>query len=142
MSESRYPESVCSFLSAHGGGHLCSGALAGMPEVVRVFRAAEPVAEEDPLGPAHLAWLSALGDCVSAMDERIYEHVRALADLFRAALLGAPRNRLLTDASWRQLLDRGVQLCLLPEDVFGSCPARPHLAVPDLIRAEEGGNPA
>lgn len=139
MSESRYPDSVCSFLSAHGGEHLCSGALAEMPEVVRVFRAAAPCGEADPLGPAHLAWLSAMADCISAMDERVYEHVRALMDLFRASVFAAPQDRLSAEDAWRPLLDRGIQLGLLPEDLYGIFPARPHVAVPDLLCGGKGG---
>ena len=83
MPENSFPSSVAAFLSARGGESLLSGDLANLAVIVKIFQQARPGLGSDPLSEENRAWLSVLADCIAVTDERIYEHHRALADLFR-----------------------------------------------------------
>ena len=128
MQVNRFPPSVAAFLSAHGGENLLIDEthpdLAGL---VRVFRAAEPAPGADPLSPARLEWAALTADAAEAIDQRIYEHYRALADLFRRAFFVPDREALLADAGWAALAVRGVGMGLLPADRFGEIRPVPHV---------------
>ena len=130
MPENRFPASVAAFLSARGGESLLSGDLADLPAIVKIFRQARPTPDSDPLSGENRAWLSVLADCVTCTDDRMYEHYRALADLFRAGIFRAPREQLLSDPAWSGVAEQGVRLGLLPEDLYGSARPVPHVGVP------------
>ena len=109
MADKKLPSSVISFLTGIGAG---------------------PQAE---------AGLYALLDCIGVMDERLYEHYRALIDLFREGVFRAPREKLLAYPSWNELRDNGVRLGLLSPDLYGKKLPQPHLGVPEVFaRIKEG----
>ena len=133
MQINRFPPSVVAFLSARGGENLLKDEkhpdLAGL---VRVFRDAEP-ASGDPLSAARLEWATLLADAVEAIDRRIYEHYRALADLFRGAFFTPPREKVLADPAWAALALRGVNMGLLPADRYGESRPVPHIGRVDPV---------
>ncbi|MBR2822782.1 MAG: hypothetical protein IKE24_03760 [Clostridia bacterium] len=128
MQVNRFPPSVAAFLAAGGGEDLLKDEthpdLAGL---VRFFRGAEPAPAPDPLSPARLEWAGLLLEAIEAIDQRIYEHYRAMADLFRGAFLLPGRESLLAVPSWAALAARGVRLGLLPADLFGENRPAPHI---------------
>ena len=81
----------------------------------------------------------AAGDGVT--DERIYEHYRALADLFRAGVFRAPREQLLSSPAWTSVTEKGIRLGLLPEDLYGADRPVPHVGVPVLSSGKGGSCP-
>ena len=126
------PSSVSAFLAARGGAR-------DPAEIVRVFRSAAPAGDADPLSQENLAYLGLLADCVGAMDERLYEHYRALADLFRAGVFRAPRAELLSRPAWNEVREKGVSLGLLPEDLYGFPLPVPHIGRPERSGKEKEG---
>ena len=139
MPENRLPASVAAFLSARGGESLLSGDLANLPAIVKIFQQARPAADSDPLSEENRVWLSVLADCVACTDDRMYEHYRALADLFRAGIFQASRKQLLSAPAWSAVAEKGVRLGLLPEDLYGPDRPVPHVGVP-APAAGKGGN--
>lgn len=119
------PPSVSAFLDARGGARDPAG-------IVRVFRSAAPAADTDPLSQENLDYLTLLADCAGVMDERIYEHYRAIADLFRAGVFRAPREELLSRPAWNGIREKGVRLGFLPEDLYGFELPVPHVGRPEL----------
>ena len=140
MPENRFPASVAAFLSAHGGESLLSGDLADLAAIVKVFQQSRPVLDSDPLSEENRIWLSVLADCVAVTDERIYEHYRALVDLFRAGIFRAPREQLLRTPAWGGVAEKGIRLGLLPEDLYGADRPVPHVGVPVLADGKGGGS--
>ena len=59
-------------------------------------------------------YLASLIDTVDGMDEQIYEHYRAVADLFRQAAVPKETN----SALYIYALLKGVRLCLLDGDLY------------------------
>ena len=139
MQVNRFPPSVVAFLSARGGECLLKDEehpdLAGL---VRVFCDAEPASGVDPLSTARLEWATLLADAVEAIDRRIYEHYRALADLFRGAFFSLSRERVLADPAWAALAVRGVKLGLLPADLYGESRPVPHVGRVDPAHFGKG----
>ena len=73
------------------------------------------------------------------MDQRLYEHYRALVDLFRAEIFRVPREELLSDPAWASLCEKAVGQEILPGDLYGRNLPRPHIGLPDswlLLRKE------
>ena len=139
MQKNKIPSSVSAFLSAHGGEALLSnGDLPDLAGIVRVFQSAAPSPESDPLSHENLAYLTALADCVESMDERLYEHYRALIDMFRAGVFRAPRSQLLSYPSWNPLREKGVALGILPGDLYGDQRPVPHVGKPTLTYNRKG----
>ena len=139
MQVNRFPPSVVAFLAAHGGENLLKDeAHPDLAGLVRVFRDAEPAPGADPLSPARLEWAALLADAVEAIDWRIYEHYRALVDLFRGACFAPDRQALRGDPAWAALAARGVGLGLLPADLYGENPSSPHIGLVDPIHFEKG----
>ena len=139
MQVNHFPPSVVSFLSERGGEDLLKDeAHPDLAGLVRVFRAAEPSPVPDPLSPERLAWAALTADAVAAIDRRIYEHYRALADLYRRAFLTPERAAILADPEWAALALRGVKLGLLPADLFGENRPAPHIGLIDPIHFERG----
>ena len=140
MSSNSIPASVTAFLTAHGGEQLAADGLTDLSALVRLFQEAAPSADADPLSHSSLKYLTALIDCIGVMDERLYEHYRALIDLFRAGVFRAEREKLLAYPSWNALREKGVRLGVLPEDLYGETLPRPHIGVPDeyYIQMKEG----
>ena len=122
-----FPSSVVSFFTVRGKEPLLSADPPDLAAIVRVFGEARPGPDSDPLSDENLVFLSAAADCIGAMDERIYEHYRALIDLFRAGVFRAPRERLLSSPAWTGLLQKGVRMGLLPEELYGESRPRPHI---------------
>ena len=123
---------------AYSDGRLDSDILA---ELVRVLRESAPPSDSDPLSQENLTWLTAVLDCLTVMDERLYEHYRAMIDLFRAGVFRADREKLLAYPSWNALRIKGVQLGFLPEDLYGEKRSRPHLGLPDeYVRRKEAAH--
>ena len=140
MQVNRFPPSVAAFLSARGGESLLKDeAHPDLAGLVRVFRDAEPASGEDPLSSARLEWATLLADAVEAIDQRIYEHYRALVDLFRGAVFLPDRARVLTDPAWAALALRGVKLGLLPADLYGESRPVPHVGQVDPVHFGKEG---
>ena len=133
MQSKFIPTTVTEFLAAHGGSRLAEDGYSDLAALVSVFRDAAPDPDSDPLSQENLTWLTAIADCLGVMDERLYEHYRALIDLFRAGVFRAPRERLLSSPAWTGLLQKGVRMGLLPEELYGESRPRPHIGarVPD-----------
>lgn len=141
MPENSFPSSVAAFLSARGDKSLLSGDLANLAAIVKIFQQARPGLDSDPLSEENRAWLSVLADCIAVTDERIYEHYRALADLFRAGVFRAPREQLLSSPAWTSVAEKGIRLGLLPEDLYGADRPVPHVGVPVLSSGKGGSCP-
>ncbi len=131
MQVKTVPSSVSSFLKAHGGDSPAEYRSDHLGEVVRVFRDSAPAKDSDPLSQENLIWLTALLDCISVTDEQLYEHYRALVDLFRAGVFRAPREKMLACPSWNALREKAVLLGLLSDDLYGKTLPRPHPGVPE-----------
>ncbi len=139
MSASSLPSSVSVFLGAHGW-KPADGEGPGNPAgLVRVFRASAPSDPVSSLSPEDHAWASAVLDCLRVMDERLYEHYRAMIDLLRAYFFRADREDLLSLSAWDDVRIGAVRLGILPEDLFGQARPRPHLAVPEILPRVLGG---
>ena len=141
MPSKSLPSTVTAFLTGHGAEKLAGDGLTDLYALVRVFREAAPSADSDPLSQENLTWLTAVLDCLTVMDERLYEHYRAMIDLFRAGVFRADREKLLAYPSWNALRIKGVQLGFLPEDLYGEKRSRPHLGLPDeYVRRKEAAH--
>lgn len=139
MQSKSIPSSVSDFLAAHGASSLAADKLENLAALVRVFRDATPPADSDPFSQENLSYLTAVLDYIGIMDERLYEHYRALIDLFREGVFRAPREKLLAYPSWNELRDKGVRLGLLSPDLYGKKLPQPHLGVPEVFaRIKEG----
>ena len=99
---------------------------------VRAFRESMPEKTENPLSDGNLKWLEAILACLEEMDERIYEHYRAMIDLFRRGIFRAPREDLTTDARWDSLREKAVRMGILPEDLYGTDRPEPHVGIPEV----------
>ena len=99
---------------------------------VRAIRESMPGEEEDPLSDGNLEWMTAILACIGEMDERIYEHYRAMIDLFRGGIFRAPREKLMADARWDSLRERAVRMGILPEDLYGTDRPGPHVGIPEV----------
>lgn len=140
MSNKSLPSSVTSFLGAHGAAPLAESGLSDLPALVQAFRENAPAEDSDPLSQENLTWLTALLDCIDVMDECLYEHYRAMIDLFRAGVFRAPREKLLAYPSWNGLREKGVRLGILPADRYGRELPRPHQGVPEAyLQIGKGG---
>ena len=65
----------------------------------------------DPCAPETLRWVALAADCLTAMNEQLYEHYRPVADAFRRAALSL---RALPDSPvWADALAAGERLGLL-----------------------------
>ena len=131
MPSKPLPSAVSDFLSSHGGAEAVRSGLDDPASLVRAFRNAAPSVDADPLSRDLRAYLTAVLDCIEVMDEQLYEHYRALIDVFRAGIFSAPREKLLTSRSWNSLCGKGVQMGLLPEDLYGKTIPHPHIGLPD-----------
>ena len=139
MQSKSIPSSVSAFLAAHGASSLAADKLENLAALVRVFRDATPPADSDPFSQENLSYLTAVLDYIGIMDERLYEHYRALIDLFREGIFRAPREKLLAYPSWNGLREKAVRLGILPEDLYGRDLPRPHLGVSEeYLRVKEG----
>ena len=139
MADKKLPSSVISFLTGIGAGPQAEAGLDDLPGLVRAFREAAPDPDSNPFSQQNLSYLTALLDCIGVMDERLYEHYRALIDLFREGVFRAPREKLLAYPSWNELRDKGVRLGLLSPDLYGKKLPQPHLGVPEVFaRIKEG----
>ena len=139
MQSKSIPSTVASFLEAHGAAGLAADGLTDLHALVCVFRDAVPPEGSDPFSQGNLSYLTALLDCISVMSEELYEHYRALIDLFRAGVFRAPREKLLAYPSWNALREKGVRMGLLPEDLYGNNLPQPHLGVPEEYERMKGG---
>ena len=139
MQNKSIPSTVTAFLTAHGGSRLAADDSANLAALVSLFRGAAPAEDSDPLSQENLTWLTAIIDCLSVMDEQLYEHYRALIDLFRAGVFRADRKRLMAYPSWNGLREKGVQMGILPADLYGHSRPRPHVGVSDAYTALKGG---
>lgn len=132
MQNSCLPAAAAGFLAARGEADLAGGFREKLPALVRFFRENAPSSEAAPLSPARLEYLTALLSCLSAMDEQLYEHYRALADLFRDQVFRLPREELLADSAWDSLRKEAVALRFLSEELYGETPSRPRIGVPEI----------
>lgn len=139
MSGKSVPSTVTDFLAAHGAGFSGEDVLNDLPALVRVFRESVPAEGSDPLSPENLTLLTAALDCISVMDERLYEHYRAMIDLFRAGFFRIPAEKLRSSPSWDGLREKAVRLGLAPEDLYGDQPSRPHPGMPEVWLRLKGG---
>ena len=142
MQSKFIPTTVTEFLAAHGGSRLIEDGLSDMAALVSVFRDAAPDPDSDSLSQENLTWLTAIADCLGVMDERLYEHYRALIDLFRAGIFRTERKKLLAYPSWNGVREKGVQLGILPADLYGQQLPRPHLGQSDVYLSMKGGTRA
>lgn len=124
MQDTKKASALSSFLAEHGSV-IVPEHLDELPALVRLFRETEP--EGDTLSLPSLTWLTALLEGISRADERIYEHYRALVDLFRNRLARASRESLLQSPAWSALLEEAVQLGVLREDLYGAFRPVPHV---------------
>ena len=140
MQVNRFPSSVAAFLSARGGEDLLKDELhPDLAGLVRVFRRAEPAPEPDLLSAPRLEWARLLLEAIEAIDQRIYEHYRALVDMFRAAFFAPGREAVCADPAWAALAARGVSLGLLPADQFGKNIPSPHIGQITPVHFEKRG---
>ncbi len=142
MQNKCLPAPVARFLAERGAGELAEGFREKLAALVRFFRENAPAADPGCLTPARLEYLAALLDCTEAMDEQLYEHYRALVDLFRAEVFRLPREALRADARGSVLVRKAVRMGLLPGELYGPEVPRPRIGVPEVyarIREEERG---
>lgn len=139
MTGNSLPVSVTDYLSARGMAEAARAGLGDPVLLVRAFRSAAPKAGADPLSPPCEEWISAALDCFGAMDERLYEHYRAMADLIRAHFFSVPRDALLAARAWEGVREKALRLGLLPEDRFGMPLRQPHVGqLPDHLWRKAG----
>lgn len=139
MQKNIVPASVAAFLKAHGAEDLPAGDQTDLAALVRLFAENAPAEDSDPFSQENLTWLTAMLDCIGVMDERLYEHYRALIDLFRAGVFRAPREKLLAYPTWLPLREKAVRMGLLPEDLYGRDLPRPHVELPEEHLQRKGG---
>lgn len=125
------PPSVSAYLAAHGGASLLNGGAypANLGPLVAFFREAAPAEGADPFSGEAALWLEAVADCRATLDEQLYEHFRAMGDLFRERMLKAGPASAEKSPLGSRLVEKGLALGLLPPDRFGSHRSRPHLGV-------------
>ncbi|MBQ9252884.1 MAG: hypothetical protein IJ188_09645 [Clostridia bacterium] len=139
MLSKSIPSTVSAFLAAHGAEQLAANGLEDLAALVRVFQEAAPAADSDPLSQDHLAYLTAVLDCLEVLNEQLYEHYRALIDIVREGVFRAPRERLLAYPSWNGLRLKAVAMGFLPEDQYGQNLPQPHLGRSEAyLRVKEG----
>ena len=131
MSVKSLPSSSVQFLKAHGAEQAAAAGISDPHGLVQAFRDTAPAPDSDPLSQEHLQYLTAVLDCIGVLDEQLYEHYRALIDLFRAGVFRAPLNTLLAYPTWNELREKGVRLGLLAADLYGKDLPRPHPGLPD-----------
>lgn len=140
MQVNRFPSSVVAFLSAHGGEDLLKDTLhPDLAGLVRVFRHAEPAPDPDLLSAPRLEWAGLLLEAIEAIDQRIYEHYRALVEMYRAAFFAPGREAVSANPAWAALAARGVSLGLLPADLFGENLPSPHIGQITPVHFEKRG---
>lgn len=138
MPDSSLPSTVSSFLASRGVNSPDAD-LRRPAALVRAFRAAAPSGPVSSLSAEDMAWAAALLDCLQVMDERLYEHYRAMIDLVRGYFFRAPEEDLFRRAEWDAVRVRAVRMGFLPEDRFGEARPLPHRGVPDILsRVMEG----
>ncbi len=138
MPDPSLPFTVSSFLASRAVNSP-EADLRRPAELVRAFRATAPSGPVSSLSAEDLAWAAALLDCLEVMDERLYEHYRALIDLVRGYFFRASEEELFRRAEWDAVRVRAVRMGFLPADRFGDARPRPHLGVPDILsRVMEG----
>jgi|GEM_PF-6916735 len=122
------PETVSTYLSAHGGADLlAAGPFNDPAALVHYFETHRPSEEAKPLGHHNLEYLTAVVSCIEVMDSQLYEHYRFMVDLFREGVFRAPREEMLSYPSWNDLRLRGVRLGILPADLYGNDRPVPHI---------------
>ena len=141
MPSKPLPSAVSGFLSSHGEKEAARSGLDDPAALVRAFRNAASTEDADPLSREQKAYFTAVLDCIEVMDERLYEHYRALMDVFRAGIYRAPREKLLACRSWNALRGKGIRMGLLPEDLYGKTLPRPHPGFPDEASCRKEGIP-
>ncbi len=124
MQDSKEISALSSFLAEHGAV-IVPEHLDELPALVRFLRETEPPG--DVLSAPSLTWLSALLEGINRTDERMYEHYRALVDLFRSHLTSASREALLQSPAYAALLKNAVQSGVLRADLFGADRPVPHI---------------
>ncbi len=142
MQDRQIPSTVREYLTAHGEGRPAEDVLKEPAALVSLFRKTAPPPDSDPLSGEALGWVTAAADCLGVMDERLYEHYRALTDLFRAVMFRAEREKLLASPAWNAVREKGVLLGILPEELYGQDRPRPHAGSSDAYRALKGGDSA
>ncbi len=117
-----FPPSVSGFLRIHGcSASPADGSGREAEQVIRCFQHAYPA--DVSLSGEGKAYLSALRDCLGAMDERLYHEYRPLADLFRRFVSEAAPSADPGDPVWKEALAYGARTGLAdPEELF----CRPH----------------
>ena len=139
MQKKSIPSSLAGFLTAKGQQQLAEDGLSDLAGLVRVFRESAPSKDSNPFSQENLTYLTALLDTIGVMDERLYEHYRALIDLFREGIFRAPRKELLAYPSWTALREKAVHLGLLPMELYGQNRPMPHVGVPETyLQIKEG----
>ena len=129
------------FLADHGAEDLVNQGMKDLSTLVRVLRESAPPSDSDPLSQENMTYQTVLLDCLSVMDEQLYEHYRALIDLVRNGVFRAPREKLLAYPSWNSVREKGILLGILPEELYGNQLPHPHLGIPEEYqRIMEGKN--
>lgn len=101
-----------SYLSVRGAAEaLEDGRITDPAAVAAALKAAFPGTNADPAAPDTLAWLSAATDCLTAMNEQLYEHYRPVVDLFRSLVYGV--GAIPSLPVWSEALRTGESLGLL-----------------------------
>ncbi len=140
MRNSQVPGSLAALWEARRGEAFPAEKEPDPVELVRFFRSADPAAGPDPFSQEHLDYFSALADGIAFADERLYEHYRALVDLFRAGVLRLPREALCSCPAWNPVREKGVRLGLLPPDLYGDPLPVPHVNPPFPDGDQKGGS--
>ena len=136
--ESHYTLPLDEFLTAKGIDGSAETLCRRQPaELVRILRENRPAEGAKPDSPEVTAYVAALTDALERMDERLYEHYRAVADLFREYVTRENLAKMRLDPLWIIAEETGKRLNLLTEDVSAEAPAEP---VP-VIRVEGPGAP-
>ena len=107
------------------------GGKIAAPEIVAVFRKAHEHIRDSLCDPEPMGWyLMALIDCADLMEEQLYEHYRALVDLYRETAPAAPLcgNLMIVRSVYK-----GIRLGLLDEDTY----IRPAAKAYEALRGEE-----
>ncbi len=105
-------ESTLSYLAGHGGSAAVKDArIQDEVLLIRCFRDAFPAggcwSEEAK------AYLAALCDCLSTMDEQLYRHYRAMCDLYRRFVFAFAKTAEREDPVWKDALARGDRMALV-----------------------------
>lgn len=142
MQSNVIPPTINEFLAAHGGTRLAGDGFTDPAALVSLFREARPASGSDPLSPENRVWLSAVADCIGVMDERLYEHYRAMIDLFRNGVFRTDREKLLSSSSWDAVREKGIHLGILPAELYGQERPCPHVGMSDVYCGMTGENRA